>query len=91
MKNLSIAFPKWSEKKKTTLFKCYKFFIHNLIEFLTFPYSWQDIEIIVNGESEVKESLKLNKGVIFVTGHLGSWEIMGSWIGRIFLNLQELP
>ena len=74
-----------SEKKKsTTLFKCYKFFIHNLIEFLTFPHSWQDIEIVVNGESKVKESLKLNKGVIFVTGHLGSWEIMGSWIGRNF-------
>ena len=85
LKNLSIAFPKWSEKKKnTTLFKCYKFFIHNLIEFLTFPSSWKEIEIIVNGESEVKESLKLNKGVIFVTGHLGSWEIMGSWIGRTF-------
>ena len=85
LKNLNIAFPKWSEKKrKGTIFKCYKFFIHNLIEFLTFPYSWQNIEIVVNGESTVKESLKLNKGVIFVTGHLGSWEIMGSWIGRNF-------
>ena len=84
-KNISIAFPNWSEKKiNETIFNSYQFFIHNIIEFFAFPKSWENIEIKIKGENFINDNLKNKKGIILVTGHLGSWEILGSWIGRTF-------
>ena len=84
-KNLNTAFPNWSKnQKKKIIFKTYQFFIHNMIEFFTFPKSWDEIKIEINGQKYIKNYLTYKKGIIFVTGHFGSWEILGSWIGRNF-------
>tara|TARA_B100001250_G_scaffold399910_1_gene409833 strand:- start:959 stop:1810 length:852 start_codon:yes stop_codon:yes gene_type:complete len=84
-KNIKIAFPNWSKKRiNKTIYKTYQFFIHNMIEFFSFPNSWNNIEIAVNGKSHVKKNLNNKKGIIFITGHFGSWEILGSWIGKNF-------
>ena len=84
-KNIKTAFPNWETAKvNKTIFKSYQFFIHNIIEFFTFPKSWENIEIKVKGKTLINSHLKNKKGIIFVTGHFGSWEILGSWIGRSF-------
>ena len=84
-KNIKTAFSNWSEIKiNKTIFKSYQFFIHNIIEFFAFPKSWENIEIKIKGKSFINDHLKNKKGIILVTGHFGSWEMLGSWIGRNF-------
>ena len=81
-KNLQKAFPNWSKKKiNLTLKKTYIFFSNNLINFISFPKSWKDIQFSVSGEKVLKDSFTNGKGIIMITGHFGSWEILGKWLG----------
>ena len=82
-KNIRRAFPTWSKEKiLSTLKECYIFFTSNLIEFISTPKSWEGIEINVTGEKVLNEALKKNRGVVFISGHFGSWEILGKWLGE---------
>ena len=82
-KNIRKAFPTWpKEKILSTLKECYIFFTSNLIEFISTPKSWEGIEINVIGEKVLDEALKKNRGVVFISGHFGSWEILGKWLGE---------
>ena len=82
-KNIRRAFPTWpKEKILSTLKECYIFFTNNLIEFISTPKSWEGIEINVIGEKVLHEALKKNRGVVFISGHFGSWEILGKWLGE---------
>ena len=81
--NIKRAFPTWSKEKiLSTLKECYIFFTSNLIEFISTPKSWEGIEINVTGEKVLNEALKKNRGVVFISGHFGSWEILGKWLGE---------
>ena len=58
-KNIKIAFPSWSDKKiENTLKKNYQFFCYNLIQFIAFPKSWEDIDIAVSGKEILDNYLK---------------------------------
>ena len=84
-KNLKIAFPLLQDKELNKIVqKTYKFFVHNLIEFCAFPKSISEIKLEIKGEKYIEEALKKSNGLILVSGHFGSWEVLGNWIGRNF-------
>ena len=82
LKNLSNAFPnhpaEWIEK---TLKNCYKFLTFNFIQFLTFPQSTKNVKIQVIGQGLLDEALNKGLGVILISAHFGTWEILGHWFG----------
>ena len=81
-KNITIAFPKYSEARRELILKnSYIFFIRNTMQFLSFPTGFQNAHITVNGKEYLDKALTKKKGVILVTGHFGVWEIMLAWFG----------
>ena len=81
-KNISIAFPKLSEKKRENILKdTYRFFIYSSMQFLSLPKSITHGNISVNGTQYLKEALDKNKGVLLVSGHFGLWELILGWFG----------
>tara|TARA_B100001250_G_scaffold195229_1_gene167724 strand:+ start:1005 stop:1844 length:840 start_codon:yes stop_codon:yes gene_type:complete len=81
-KNIKIAFPEKSDECVNDILKnCYKFLCYNFIQFLTFPISNNSIKIKVNGQLELDNALKKEKGVILISAHFGAWEILGYWFG----------
>jgi len=86
-KNIKNAFPRWSELKiDLTLKKTYLFFSQNFIDLVCTPKSWDGIKITINGKRVLDSSIAQNKGVIFISGHFGCWEILGKWLGE-YANL----
>ena len=84
-KNLKIAFPLLQDKELNKIVqKTYKFFMHNLIEFCAFPTSINEIKLEIKGEKYIEKALKKSNGLILVSGHFGSWEVLGNWIGKNF-------
>jgi KDO2-lipid IV(A) lauroyltransferase len=84
-KNLKIAFPSLPDKELNKIVqKTYKFFVHNLIEFCAFPAPMNEIKIEIKGKEYIEAALKQKNGLILVSGHFGSWEILGNWIGKTF-------
>ncbi len=79
--NLELAF---REKTSAWYFKTakdsYKFFINNFIQFFAFPNSFLKSKITVKGQKLLNNTLKDGKGIIFVSGHFGAWEILGAWL-----------
>jgi len=81
-KNISIAFPKLSEKKRENILKdTYRFFIYSSMQFLSLPKSITHGNISVNGRQYLKKALNENKGVLLVSGHFGLWELILGWFG----------
>jgi len=80
--NLKLAFP---DKSQTWYLKTaknsYKFFINNFFQFLAFPKSFLKSTINVKGQNLLNNTLEGIKGIIFVSGHFGAWEILAAWIG----------
>ena len=71
-KNIAIAFPRYSEARRELILKnSYIFFIRNTMQFLSFPRSFQDADITVNGKKYLDEALSKKRGVILVTGYFG--------------------
>lgn len=81
-KNLNLAFhdkpPDWYLK---TAKDSYKFFINNFVQFFAFPKSFLKSTITVKRQKLLNNTLKDGKGIIFVSGHFGAWEILGAWLG----------
>lgn len=80
--NLKLAFPdkslSWYLK---TAKNSYKFFINNFVQFLAFPKSFLKCTINVKEQNLLNTTLDEKKGVIFVSGHFGAWEILAAWLG----------
>ena len=80
--NIKIAFPNKTEKWiDNTLRNTYKFFVFNFIQFLALPKSMDNIKIEIVGKEIMDNALKKNKGVILISAHFGSWEVLGHWLG----------
>ncbi len=80
--NLKAAFPDKSEGwYKCTTKHGYKFFIENFIQFFTLPSSFPKTDVKVKGEKLLIDTLKGRKGIVFVSGHFGAWEILAAWLG----------
>jgi KDO2-lipid IV(A) lauroyltransferase len=77
--NLRIAFPEWSDSQRNAV-------IHKMVrnlgwmaaEFARFPrYNEKNIEqiIILDGHENFLEGQRRGNGVIYLTGHIGAWEL----------------
>ena len=81
--NIIRAFPDWtSQRVNSTLQGTYQFFSHNFVQFIAFPKSWDGLKIDVVGKDVLDKYMDQGKGVIFITGHFGAWEILGKWLGE---------
>ena len=83
MCNLEIAFPQKSRKEKKKILRgLYRSLGRQLAEFCLLPrYSLQNVSkvAIYDGFENFAEAQARGKGVVFLTGHFGGWEI-GSFV-----------
>jgi len=77
--NLNIAFPEWNETQRNAVIHG---MVRNLgwmaVELARFPkYSKQNIEqlVVLDGNENFLEGQRRGKGVLFLTGHIGAWEL----------------
>jgi len=77
--NLRIAFPEWSEAQRKTVERG---MLRNLgwmaAEFARFPkHSKENIEdvVVLDGHENFLEGQRRGKGVLYLTGHIGAWEL----------------
>ena len=77
--NLQIAFPEWSDKQRKAVMRK---MVRNLgwmaADFARFPrYNEKNIEqaVILDGHENFLEGQRRGKGVIYLTGHVGAWEL----------------
>lgn len=75
LQNLERAFP---DKEKgwynNIAEQCYKFYIEDFLEFISFPRYFNHKKIKFSNIEILDSALKENKGVIFVGGHFGSFD-----------------
>ena len=82
-KNIKKAFPHLEHNQiEKILKKTYLNFCHNFVEFVSFPDSYENIQIEVKGDKTLQSFLDQKKGIVFITGHFGAWEILGQWVAR---------
>lgn len=77
--NLSIAFPDWNDAHRKVVIRR---MLRNLgwmaVEFARFPrYTKQNIEetVVLDGHENFLEGQRRGKGVLYLTGHIGAWEL----------------
>lgn len=77
--NLRIAFPDWNEVQRKSVISG---MLRNLgwmaAEFARFPkYTRQNVEqiLVLDGHKNFLEGQRRGKGVLYLTGHIGAWEL----------------
>jgi KDO2-lipid IV(A) lauroyltransferase len=82
IENLELAFggEKTGEEIRGIAFRTFENLGMTFVEFLRFPVLNTDkllerVELV--GRSHVEEALKGGKGIIFLLGHIGNWELLG--------------
>jgi KDO2-lipid IV(A) lauroyltransferase len=77
--NLKIAFPEWSDAQRDAVIRG---MVRNLgwmaAEFARMPkYSKKNIEeiVVLDGHENFLEGQRRGKGVLYLTGHIGAWEM----------------
>lgn len=77
--NLRIAFPDWSEAQRQLVIRgMLRHLGWMAAEFARFPkYTRQNIEkiVVLDGHENFLEGQRRGKGVIYLTGHIGAWEL----------------
>jgi KDO2-lipid IV(A) lauroyltransferase len=88
IKNLELAFEE--EKNRDEIrgiaFRTFENLGMNFVEFLRFPRVKHEkfLETVeMEGRSNLEEALKRGKGIIFLLGHIGNWELLGC-MSRVF-------
>jgi len=88
LKNLEIAFggEKNGNEIRGIALRNFENLGMNLIEFLRFPKVKHEKlmeKVEMEGRSHVEEALKRGKGIIFLLGHIGNWELLAC-MSRVF-------
>jgi Kdo2-lipid IVA lauroyltransferase/acyltransferase len=77
--NLRLAFPKWTEdQRRNALKKMTRNLGWMAVEFARFPrYTKKNIEhvVVLDGHENFLAGQKRGKGVLYLTGHIGAWEL----------------
>ena len=77
--NLKLAFPEWTEaQRKTVMKKMTRNLGWMAAEFAQFPkYTKEDIEsaVVLDGHENFLAGQSRGKGVLYLTGHIGAWEL----------------
>jgi len=82
-RNIKTAFPHLKHNQVEKILKnTYLNFCHNFVELVSLPNSYINIQIEVKGKRILQSFLKQRKGIVFITGHFGAWEILGQWVAR---------
>jgi KDO2-lipid IV(A) lauroyltransferase len=87
MRNLELAFPEKTQvERREILSGCFRNLGRLLVEFSHFPElnkgNIRDF-IVVDGFQNYEDAVRRGQGVIYLTGHLGAWEL-GSFSQSIF-------
>ncbi len=89
LRNLDIAFPQMTRKrKKQVLRRMFSGLGRQLVEFCRFPsYTPENVEAIAiyEGFENYDRARSTGKGVFFLTGHFGGWEV-GSFATSVYGN-----
>jgi KDO2-lipid IV(A) lauroyltransferase len=84
LENLSRAFPDWSLEKKIQVGRqSVMVLMENIFELFLIPRlnrDWIEKNVIIHGESELKEALIEKKGVLLLSLHLGNGDFLGNII-----------
>ena len=81
--NIKKAFPNLNTDEIEKILKnTYLNFCHNFIEFTSLPVSYKNINLEVKGLKKLQSLLDQKKGIVFITGHFGSWEMLGQWVAE---------
>jgi Kdo2-lipid IVA lauroyltransferase/acyltransferase len=87
MRNLELAFPEKSEHERLQILRgCFQNIGRLLVEFSHFPELTRDNiarYVDVDGFENYADAVRRGRGVIYLTGHLGAWEL-GSFSQSIF-------
>lgn len=82
LENLGLCFPEWNEKRVWRVARDnYRNYGRGLIEFLWLPRFDSRVfekHFIVEGFENYKQAMAQNKGLFFLTLHLGTWELMSA-------------
>lgn len=77
--NLRIAFPDWNEDQRESVIRGMLCNLGWMVaEFARFPkYMKQNIEqiVVLDGHQNFLEGQRRRKGVLYLTGHIGAWEL----------------
>lgn len=94
-KNLRNVFPKISNKELSSMalrtFKNYSNFLVDYGRFSSLDReSMFKVIKYIDGEENIRKSIKKNKGIILLTGHLGNWELGGMYFGKQNIKINVL-
>ncbi|NUL82015.1 MAG: lysophospholipid acyltransferase family protein [Armatimonadetes bacterium] len=85
--NLTLAFPHLSTQDRSAIARrLFKNLGMGIVDFFKMPSLsddpfWRRVEFC--GQEAIDEALAEGRGLLFVTGHFGAWEIMGSAMARL--------
>lgn len=81
LSNLKIAFPNQTPVYYKKLSKRgYKFFMNQFVHFFAFPESFNEAKLKIVGRGKLDNAYKRGKGVTFISGHFGAWELLSAWV-----------
>lgn len=85
-KNLQIAFPEseesWRKKMRSDIYKNLAWTMTEILALQKDPSQVFEWVKKVDGEEIINELFEKKKGAIFLTGHFGNWELLGSWYAQ---------
>jgi KDO2-lipid IV(A) lauroyltransferase len=77
--NLRLAFPEWTdEQRRDVTYKMVRYLGWMAVEFARFPrLTKENIEdlVVLDGHKNFLEGQRRGKGVMYLTGHIGAWEL----------------
>ena len=86
LEHLAIAFPSETSalERRRIARRCFQNFGKNAVELVNFPRLKGDLDrmITLEGRAFLDETLARGKGLIWITGHLGNWELMACYIAH---------
>lgn len=94
-KNLSKVFPRYADKKLTSLarrtFKNYSRYLVDYGRFSTLDRaSMFKVLNRIDGKENLRQAMGKGKGIILITAHLGNWELGGIFFGRQNIKINVL-
>ena len=86
LEHLSIAFPSGMShrERKRIARRCFQNLGKNAVELVNFPRLKNDLDrwITLEGREILEESLARGQGLIWITGHMGNWELMACYMAQ---------
>jgi len=84
--NISICFPNWSELQRQELLKNSLIEMGKTMTEIAVVWGWKKERVLkyltVSNEEIIQTAIESKRGVIFLTPHLGCWEIAGLYLGE---------